>query len=282
VADEAGGGPQSPAMAKHRGQTLRPTGQIIDLVEPGRLPQPLLPTPKASDGMMGTPSTSGRPVEGSTFLSTQAMLLAGHLEHRRVALPLLPTPTTSEANGIGAHGDGGADLRSKISLLPTPVVADQAGTRNSTANRRNPEGAHIGNTLTDVFVPAVPPQAGLLPTPTLQDGANNGGPSQFDRNTKPLNTQVLVGSEWGQYADAIKRWRQTTGREAPTPTRPDGRDGQHRLNPVFVEWMMGLAEGHVTAPEIGLSRNDQLKACGNGVVPQQAVMALRELLGDRL
>lgn len=31
----------------------------------------------------------------------------------------------------------------------------------------------------------------LLPTPTVQDGANTGGPSQFDRNTLPLNAQVL-------------------------------------------------------------------------------------------
>lgn len=31
----------------------------------------------------------------------------------------------------------------------------------------------------------------LLPTPTVQDGANTGGPSQFGRNTLPLNAQVL-------------------------------------------------------------------------------------------
>jgi hypothetical protein len=41
--------------------------------------------------------------------------------------------------------------------------------------------------------------------------------------------------------------------------------------------MMGLPEGHVTGvPDI--SRNDQLKALGNGVVPQQAELALRWLL----
>ena len=37
---------------------------------------------------------------------------------------------------------------------------------------------------------------------------------------------------------------------------------------------MGLPEGHVTDPAIGLTRNQQLKALGNGVVPQQAVLAL--------
>ena len=41
---------------------------------------------------------------------------------------------------------------------------------------------------------------------------------------------------------------------------------------------MGLPTGWVTSPEIGLTRNEQLKACGNGVVPQQAVLALWMLL----
>ncbi|MEU9846116.1 hypothetical protein [Streptomyces sp. NPDC047985] len=39
---------------------------------------------------------------------------------------------------------------------------------------------------------------------------------------------------------------------------------------------MGLPTGHVTAVP-GLSRTAQLKALGNGVVPQQAVAALRKL-----
>ncbi|MEL7994255.1 hypothetical protein AAG656_28550 [Streptomyces albidoflavus] len=40
---------------------------------------------------------------------------------------------------------------------------------------------------------------------------------------------------------------------------------------------MGLNAGHVTAVP-GLTRNEQLKALGNGVVPQQAAAALRLLL----
>jgi DNA (cytosine-5)-methyltransferase 1 len=42
--------------------------------------------------------------------------------------------------------------------------------------------------------------------------------------------------------------------------------------------MMGLEEGWVTDPVIGLTRNEQVKACGNGVVPQQAVAALTDML----
>jgi DNA (cytosine-5)-methyltransferase 1 len=40
---------------------------------------------------------------------------------------------------------------------------------------------------------------------------------------------------------------------------------------------MGWPAGWVTDVP-GISRNDQLKICGNGVVPQQAAFALRLLL----
>ena len=80
---------------------------------------------------------------------------------------------------------------------------------------------------------------------------------------------------WGAYWPAIARWEAVTGRRAPRPTEP-GRTGE-RLSPRFVEWMQGLPEGWVTDVP-GLSRNAMLKALGNGVVPQQAALALRLLL----
>jgi hypothetical protein len=42
--------------------------------------------------------------------------------------------------------------------------------------------------------------------------------------------------------------------------------------------MQGLPAGHVTAVP-GLTRNDQLKALGNGCVPQQVALAVRLVLG---
>lgn len=51
-----------------------------------------------------------------------------------------------------------------------------------------------------------------------------------------------------------------------------------KLNTKFVEYMMGLPVGWVT--DIGLSRSQQLKMLGNGVVPQQAYYAL-EMLATR-
>ncbi|WP_369383775.1 hypothetical protein [Streptomyces sp. cg36] len=40
--------------------------------------------------------------------------------------------------------------------------------------------------------------------------------------------------------------------------------------------MQGIPEGHVTG--VGLGRNAELRALGNGVVPRQAEAALRLLL----
>ena len=82
--------------------------------------------------------------------------------------------------------------------------------------------------------------------------------------------------DWGDYGPAIQRWELILGRPAPAPTMTGKRGGQ-QLSPAFVEGLMGLPAGHVTDVP-GLSRNDQLKLLGNGVVPQQAELALRHLL----
>ena len=92
-------------------------------------------------------------------------------------------------------------------------------------------------------------------------------------------TEHRSAGDWGAYSPAIERWEAVTGRPAPSPTRPDGRDGGHRLNPELTEWMMGWPDGWLTDPAIGLTRNEQLKACGNGVVTQQAYLALQTMAG---
>ena len=99
-----------------------------------------------------------------------------------------------------------------------------------------------------------------------------------ERRNDGLRIEGLVAryGTWGEYAPAIHRWGHVLARPAPPPTEP-GRTGQPRLSPAFVEWMMGLPAGWVTDVP-GLTRNDQLKALGNGVVPQQATAALALLL----
>ena len=150
-----------------------------------------------------------------------------------------------------------------MTLLPTPTANQPGGTaeqhlerkRGGKMNRTNPSVTDLGMAVT------------LLPTPTTQDAANNGGPAQHRRNYPPLNTLTT----WGEYQPAIRRWAAILGRPAPDPT-VDGK-----LNPRAVEWMMGLPQGWVTDVP-GLSRVQQLGRLGNGVVPQQAAHAITQLI----
>lgn len=90
--------------------------------------------------------------------------------------------------------------------------------------------------------------------------------------------RISAGLEWGRYGPAISRWEQVSGRSAPEPTI-SGANGRPRLSPIFVEWMMGLPAGHVTGFDFRPAAC--LKILGNGVVPQQALLALRMLESTR-
>jgi hypothetical protein len=77
-----------------------------------------------------------------------------------------------------------------IGCVPTPEMAERFRRKGSSGS----------------FVKAM--AARMYPTPTVQDASNNGGPSQYQRNSLPLNA-VAGGS----------------------------------LNPTWVEWLMGFPLG---------------------------------------
>jgi len=87
---------------------------------------------------------------------------------------------------------------------------------------------------------------------------------------------VSAGFGWREYAPPLRRWEAILGRPAPWPVEPGSDD---LVNPQFVEWMMGLPAGWVTDVP-GLSREQKLRALGEGVVPQQAELALRLLMAE--
>lgn len=171
----------------------------------------------------------------------------------------------SDADGRGGSNEarGNGKPAASLTLLPTPIVSDGTG------GPKKLEGAR--------FAPQMREITQLLPTPRTTD---MNGPGRHGEGGQDLRTVIAeeAGIEWGPYAAAISRWESSIGRPAPPPVRMDGKGGRARLNPELTEWMMGWPAGHVTDPAIGLSRAEQLKACGNGVVPQQAAAALREML----
>lgn len=77
----------------------------------------------------------------------------------------LPTPRPSDTNGAGFHGDGGPNLRTAVTMLPTPTRGDGEGggkrtgvTWESTTKSTGDGGA---SRLRDVV--------SLLPTPAVND-----------------------------------------------------------------------------------------------------------------
>ena len=73
-------------------------------------------------------------------------------------------------------------------------------------------------------------------------------------------------------------WRFKTPSELSMLPTPNPLD-QSKLNPKFVEYMMGLPEGWVT--DLPLSRAQIFRLLGNGVVPQQAYKAI-EILNNKV
>jgi DNA (cytosine-5)-methyltransferase 1 len=91
--------------------------------------------------------------------------------------------------------------------------------------------------------------------------------------------ESVVGNTSAEYKP-YNRQMQELGRRFATRSEmclqepPNGLvDG--KVNPLFVEYMMGLPKGWIT--DLDLSRTQMMKMLGNGVVPQQAYYALEIL-----
>lgn len=161
---------------------------------------------------------------------------------------------------------GPADGDSGPLRLPTPRATD--GTKGG-PNQRGSSG--------DLMLPSAIAQ--LLPTPTVMDSASSGG-KPLGVNVTLTDATVRLADTFGDYAKAIARQELAFGRPSPSPVEATGRGGANRLSPVFDEWLMGLPEGWITdVPDI--TRNEALRLCGNGIVPQQMAEAVRWCLEQR-
>nr|WP_250792598.1 hypothetical protein [Micromonospora phytophila] len=189
----------------------------------------LLPTPSVADSRSSASATAGR----FTPIAHDSRTLTG-------AARLLPTPRASDTGTPGRRaGDGFRPPLSQV-LLPTPRATD--GEKGCPGQR----GSHGDLTLPSAAV-RVP--ARTLPTPRASDGR---GPGQHGDGGADLHTTVAALSDrlgrldedrWGVYAAAVARWELLLGRSAPEPTQA-GRHGKPVLAPPFVEWLMGLQDGH--------------------------------------
>lgn len=106
-----------------------------------------LPTPSVANGTGGHATRSGS--------RSGELLLPGVAKKLAKGRPL-PTPRVTDANGPGAHGEGGLDLRTAVTLLPTPRATD--GTKGG-PNQRGSSG--------DMMLPSAVMR--MLPTPMATD-----------------------------------------------------------------------------------------------------------------
>lgn len=256
-ASEGQGGALGEAEALRRGNTVGVRDQVLDLVaEQGMIVsrkernEGLLPTPKARDWQA-----------------------EGYEAGLRRTTPQLGTAIKGVVEG---------DERV---LLPTPAVAHLRNHDEPIENYQQRRQDYLDGKTKGMPGASlgVAVRMEVLPTPLSRDWKESSAPHYRDGQVQTDNVPraifhsgEITEFSWGKFEPAIRQWEEILGRPAPAPTKPDGRDGSHRLSSSFTEWMMGLPENWVCDSDI--SRTDELKLCGNGVVPQQAAYALRYLL----
>lgn len=163
---------------------------------------------------------------------------------------LWPTPTKSAERPC--EGNGGDDLVTAANRgrFPTPRSEDSECA-----------GAHrcVPDTLTSY--------ARLFPTPTVHDAYNCGGPSQFRRNTKPLNAEVGGGLN-PRWVEWLMGWppEWTNAKCSLLDAVPETWDHEPIGTPRLAAKSMPAGE-----------RRARLSIIGNGWVPQVAMIVLARL-----
>jgi len=259
-----------------------------------------LPTPEPRTVAIACSSSGSGPAQpqGSRLLPTP---VAGNFNDGAD----LPTwqARRDRQKKLGRNGNGiGTPLPVAIALLPTPMAGDFGADKSAGPVR--PSGAKRQTGLPDVIIHRLAAHGGqagtgepepvrLLPTPDTGcspngHGRRGGRPGNGHQSGQGLDAAATAltpapaaragrgAVAWGEYEPAIRRWEYVLGYPAPPPAEP-GPSGRPRLSAEFAEWLMGLAPGFVTGVP-GIPRTRQLKIIGNGVVPQQAALALRLLI----
>lgn len=157
-----------------------------------------------------------------------------------------PTPRQSDTNGSGRHGQGGLDLRTKARQWATPASWDCQGStgggqgrslRTDIARWATPTGRdHKDGVCADAPVPT----NSLLGRQVLRIGPD-GTPSP---KTTPSSSRLWMTPK----SRACGSTSKTKGRPLAMSTSLQAQAyvqtrGSRRLNPLFVEWLMGFPLG---------------------------------------
>lgn len=228
----------------------------------------------------------------------------------RDGLILLPTPTASEGTGAGHAAQGGRNLRTEVSLLPTPKASDsKRGDSEGERARKSPSLAAVG---------------ALLPTPRATDGTH-GGPNQRGSSGDlmlpsavallPTPTATPYGHQKSESAGAAIRPSlntlaplllptpvvahdarcATAGRSNPKPSTSttgwtladvvyDGRWGQYGPAIERWEWVMGRPAPEPTSPsrtgkpQLAAAFGEWLMGCAAGWITEVPGLTRNQML----
>lgn len=153
-------------------------------------------------------------------------------------MAMYPTPTRADGERTSnEYMRGNLTLRG-AAMYPTPDagVTTRSNRSASSGAADRPALAKLARMMGQSESPRA--------TPTVQDANNRAGPSQFHRNSKPLNVQIVEHSPSGL---------QDVTTEAGGTVR---LTSDWELNPRFVEWLMGMPMGWTdyAQPVTGLSQ----------------------------
>jgi hypothetical protein len=144
-----------------------------------------------------------------------------------------PEPPTGE---IG----GGASA-----YMPTPTAADSKGSRNATCRRQPGARFNAGVTLTDFVT--------LYPTPTATDYGRNKSTSEGSKVRLSLSSMARTGHWPTPTAHNAKEFASPSEGQRNTPTLAWEAGG--KLNPQWVEWLMGVPIGWTDLEPLAMDKS---------------------------
>ena len=168
----------------------------------------------------------------------------------RLAVSVLPTAETEygllptvQTQGL-KHCENGRTKFMQTDLLPTPHASDasRGGQKVTGLYKRKKSGLTYMSLLNDLAV------SGLLPTPTANDAVNSSiPPSQIDRGSLvgTLMRGMLPTPKANDFRSGMANRVGTVHTQQLNDTIAYRTGKTSRLNPLFVEEMMGLSLIHI-------------------------------------
>lgn len=216
------------------GDRERPSAGTASLMTRARRGQLPTPTTRPNNHRSGH-DAHGKSDRGKTLLETATLTL--------------PTPNASDAKGgllsmsDREHHDG--SLSEALSRkLPTPRASDATKGTRSLPERSGKEGPTLPEAINILR------ERRTLPTPTAQDARASGVAVNWTKASGRNAGATLTDVAGATLTDVAVRGLDTSTNKS-TSSSPMGEPtgiGGGRLNPSFVEWMMGLPPGWTKIP----------------------------------